>query len=91
MQQSFLRFTPQYYEEKIKSLESEIQTLKKEFDKLAPGLWGTQFNLPGSRDLMDRFNRVQDTLQKKTIELEKLQAEYQQKFPFRPKPNMMQE
>lgn len=92
LQESFLKkITPQAYEEKIKSLEREIESLKKELDELAPALWGTQYNLPGTRQVQERGTRILTDLQKKTNELEKLKADYQHNFGLRPKPNMLQE
>jgi chromosome segregation ATPase len=91
LQENFMKFTPQAYEQKIKALETEIQSLKKEVDQAVSGVWGTQFGIGDSRKASERANKSLAALQEKTRELEKLQAEYQHKFGLRPKPNMLQE
>jgi chromosome segregation ATPase len=90
LQENFMKFTPQAYEQKIKALETEIQSLKKEVDQAVSAVWGTQFGIGDSRKASERSNKSLAALQEKTRELEKLQAEYQYKFGLRPKPNMLQ-
>jgi hypothetical protein len=100
LQENFMKFTPQTYEQKIEALKKEIEFAKSEIERVRgrgnlepPNEVLTPWGRTSTRDSTnpDHLDKMGKLLREKTQELAKVEAEYKQKFPLRPKPNMLQE